>query len=96
MEALTPDHFLLSRPSIDIPYLQDAQKYQNPYQKYRKMFRVAQAQMDYIWAILLKGISPSPYYPPEVVQGTSAIERKRPGVDYRTSGKTRFLPPWKS
>ena len=46
MEALIPHHFLLGRPSIAIPCLPDAQKYQN----HRKMFRVAQAHMDNIWA----------------------------------------------
>ena len=46
MEVLTPHHFLLGRPSIAIAYLSDAQKYQN----HRKMFRVAQAHMDNIWA----------------------------------------------
>ena len=46
MEALTPHHFLLGRPSIAIPYLPDAQNYQN----HREMFLVAQAHMDNIWA----------------------------------------------
>ena len=54
MEALTPHHFLLGRPSIAIPYLPDAQKYQN----HRKMFRVAQAHMDKIWARWLKEYLP--------------------------------------
>ena len=50
MDALTPHHILSGRPSIAIPYLSDAQKYQN----HRKMFRVAQAHMDNIWARWLK------------------------------------------
>ena len=54
MEALTPHHFLLGRPSIAIPYLPDAQKYQN----HRKMFRVAQPHMDKIWARWLKEYLP--------------------------------------
>ena len=54
MEALTPHHFLLGRPSIAIPYLPDAQKYQN----HGKMFRVAQAHMDNIWARWLKDYLP--------------------------------------
>ena len=54
MEVLTPHHFLLGRPSVAIPYLPDAQKYQN----HRKMFRVAQAHMDKIWARWLKEYLP--------------------------------------
>ena len=54
MEALIPHRFLLARPSIAIPYLPDAQNYQN----HRKMFRVAQAYMDNIWARWLKGYLP--------------------------------------
>ena len=54
IEALTPHHFLLGRPSIALPYLPDAQKYQN----HRKMFRVAQAHMDNIWARWLKEYLP--------------------------------------
>ena len=93
IEALTPDHFLLGRPSIAIPYLPDAQKCQN----HRKMFWVAQAHKwmdniwrDNIWAKWLKEYSPA------MVQRTSAIGRKRPCVDYRPSWKTRFLPAWKN
>ena len=54
LPTLTPHHFLLGRPSIAIPYLPDAQKYQN----HRKMFRVAQAHMDNIWARWLKEYLP--------------------------------------
>ena len=54
MEAFTPHHFLLGWPSIAIPYLPDAQKYQN----HRKMFRVAQAHRDKIWARWLKEYLP--------------------------------------
>ena len=50
MEPLSPYHFLLGRPSIAIPFLLDAQKYQN----HRKMFAVAQAHIDNIWVMLLK------------------------------------------
>ena len=50
LEALTPNQFFLGRSTIAIPYLPDAQKFQND----RKMFRVAQAHMDNVWSRWLK------------------------------------------
>ena len=66
MEALTPHHFLLERPSIAIPFLPDAQKYLY----HRKMFRVAQAHMDLTMA---KRVSSSAQYSPEMVQRTPPL-----------------------
>ena len=54
MEALTPHPFLLGPPSIAIPYLPHAQKYQN----HRKMFPGAQTHMNNIWARWLKEYLP--------------------------------------
>ena len=54
LKAFTPNHFFLGRPSIAIPCLPDAQKYQN----LRKRFRVAQAHMDNIWSRWLKEYLP--------------------------------------
>ena len=54
MQALTPHHFLLGRPSIAFPYLPDAQKYQN----HRKIFQVAQAHMANIWTRWLREYLP--------------------------------------
>ena len=90
MEALTPHHFLLGRSSIAIPCLPDARKYQNP----RKMFRVAQAHMDNIWARWLKEYLP-------VHNDRQKWFRERPQlkendlvwiIDHREKG---FLLPWK-
>ena len=54
LEALTPNHLLLSRPSIAIPYLPGSQKYLN----HRGMFHVVQAHMGNIWSRLLKEYLP--------------------------------------
>ena len=89
LEALTPNHFLLGRPSIAIPYFPDAQKYQN----HRKMFRVAQAHMDNIWSRWLKE-----YLPVNSIRQKWYKERpqlRENDLDCGRLGKTRFLPHWK-
>ena len=45
LEALTPNHFLLGRANICIPFVPNAEVYSN----HRKMFRSCQAYADMIW-----------------------------------------------
>ena len=80
MEALTPHQFLLGRPSIAIPYLPDAHVPKSQ----ENVPSCASSHGQHLGK-MAERVSPSAQYPPEMVQGTSTIGRKRPGVDYRSS-----------
>ena len=45
LEALTPNHFILGRANVCIPFIPNAEVYSN----HRKMFRFCQAYADMIW-----------------------------------------------
>ena len=91
LEAVKSNLLFLGQPSIAIPYLPDAQKYQFQ----RKMFRVAQSHMDNIWSRSMK----------EYLSVHNILQnwyKERPHlkdhdlvwiVDDRE--KTGVLPPWK-
>ena len=46
LEDLTPNHFLLGKANLAIPFLPDAQRYTD----LRRVFRMSQAYSDMIWS----------------------------------------------